>query len=280
MPTYPILDPAWRDAFPNVLTILQDERIKHHGDLARYGEVLAYSHYLSAEHTAQVESVASALNGRSSHDVAGELEGWGVPNGVFEVTGISETFRYNVHLVTSGDLAGQRVLKRYIEGRYKAFAFITRTGTMKIWRRFVADLDEAYVTTAEELLHVIREVGRDRLFSERSFRIPTRAMTVEFTPRCFHCNAQQVVSNATCQGSCGQYDCIDAHPAARISLLPVWVDREAEREIARRAAQERRERLEAQRAALAAQEAQRAAERVQRARERILRSEITPTEVR
>jgi hypothetical protein len=279
MPTYNItnLDPAWFSAFPQVVSILSDPAVRFHADMQRYSDVLGSSLTLTVEQTAAVEALATQLAGRSIDDVATEFDGWNVPNGVYEVTGISETHRYNVHLVTSGDLTGQRVLKRYIDGRYKAFAYITRRGEMKLWRRFASDAEETYVTMAEELLMLVHDIGRDRLFSERSLHFPQRAVTIEFTPRCFHCNAQ---SEGSTEGACPSDFCQVEHPRYRIQAPVRYVNVVAVRAEEERIARERRERLEAQRRQMAEADARAAAERIERARARILRSEITPSEVR
>jgi hypothetical protein len=268
-------DPAWVTAFPDVLAALSSPMAQANGMLDRYQRVLDYAYHLTVPQTADAQRIITEIQVRPANDVAQEYDAWNVPNGVYEVSCVSETFRYNIHLVTSGDLAGQRVLKRYVDGRYKAFAYITRIGTMKLWRRFAADDEATYVVMAEEFLQAVREIGRDRLFSERSFRIPSRALSIEFTPRCFHCNTQYAHSGIF-NDCCSEAECNGAHPASLIDMPDRWVDVEAQR----REAEARREQLEQQRRELAAAEQQRTAERIAAARQRLLRSEVTPAEIR
>ena len=76
-----------------------------------------------------------------------------VPNGTYRLRrAYSGTeFVYQVYLVLRGSLAGQRIIKfqrsdsdRFRSG-FEGFAFLTRDGGMRVWRRFAGDVNEPYV---------------------------------------------------------------------------------------------------------------------------------------
>jgi hypothetical protein len=61
-----------------------------------------------------------------------------VYNGSYTVSSTREDAEvmYLIYTVRSGPLSGQRVIKARIGGVWKGFAFLTRSGHMRLWRRF------------------------------------------------------------------------------------------------------------------------------------------------
>lgn len=77
-----------------------------------------------------------------------------VRNGDYVLDTDDGLFRYRVHTVLEGPLAGKRIIKvkRPGETIYRGFGFITRSGGFQLWRRFASESHLPYV---EHLRHII-----------------------------------------------------------------------------------------------------------------------------
>jgi hypothetical protein len=123
-----------------------------------------------------------------------------IPNGTFTITvqGSHSTFR--IHTVRNGRLSGKRVVKRQEEyGGFKAFAFVTPEGTLKVWRSYYEDeaANATYILHARTLLAVLasqsanllRDAAQDNTseFEANDFE---RDATVQAAVLCRICNRQ------------------------------------------------------------------------------------------
>lgn len=153
-------------------------------------------HVPSSEHTL---SLAGQLFGEVSDGPDMPANAWHcpeIPNGDFLVTepgGDSHDFR--IHLVSTGQLEGQRILKRREPGSriYGGFATITRSGHLKLWRRFEREAGEPYVSSARILLEALRYLVSLEI-NTQSFQVNDIPYTYEgtritFRHRCQICNA-------------------------------------------------------------------------------------------
>jgi len=128
-----------------------------------------------------------------------------VPNGDFTVENSTVRFDFRIHLVQEGQLAGQRVLKiRGANARiYSGFATITRSGGMKLWRRFERDSGERYVFAAEVLLERLRQLNSGvppHISSSQHLEgeLHTEGeWTIRFAHRCSLCNEPALLGNDT-----------------------------------------------------------------------------------
>lgn len=257
----------WADANPSLVAVLNDPALyRHHADLVHYKNLFSHYSYLTESQTNDLQRAIALFEARDENDVAGEFDGWQVPNGTYSITLDADiTYRYNVHLVREGTLAGQRVVKRYEDGRYKAFAFLTRKGDLKLWRRFEGDAHEDYVLVAKLLLEGVTFLGRDALFESSSacYRAPNATYLIEFSARCSRCNRADLLE---CDfGYC--HGCRYQSPANRILAPPPLVDPNVETAYDRRMRVVRERRV---RVALA---------RAERLTQRLM-SEVDPNQIR
>lgn len=187
------LDPNWLRYNGELVDYLNSDIAHNHAESCRWGEVLEIRGFLYPRSTAALTRTMIEQRARSVDDVARLGDAFLIPNGVFRISWGSNTERFNIHIVQDGDLRGQRVIKRWVDGRFKAFASLTAFGEMKLWRRFESHRGLEYVDAAAVLLRAIRTAGRGRLFSDRSIEYyPTGQAVhhIEFTPRCERCNAE------------------------------------------------------------------------------------------
>lgn len=90
-----------------------------------------------------------------------------IPNGEYRVIPAAdrvlptngEGFRYRIHLVQRGPLAGKRIIKvwKALTQRFEGFAFLTRGGHLVLWQRFAGDAPALYVQTANDLITYLRD---------------------------------------------------------------------------------------------------------------------------
>lgn len=91
-----------------------------------------------------------------------------VPNGNFALTTRStagedgvhsvDTDNIQIYTVSRGVLMGNRIIKRFINGGWKGFAFLMTDGSLKVWSRFRADEEAGanYITAAEKVVELLR----------------------------------------------------------------------------------------------------------------------------
>lgn len=84
----------------------------------------------------------------------------GVWNGEYTVLAGDVRERFLIYTVQRGSLLNKRIIKRRTPegyGGWKGFAFLTRDGDMRLWRRFREDENEPYVLMAAELVRCLRD---------------------------------------------------------------------------------------------------------------------------
>lgn len=120
--------------------------------------------------------------GTSIDSVAGVYEGYALPNGVFNVLLHDRTIieSFNIHTVQRGELSGQRVIKRKVNGRFKAFGFVTNNSNIKLWRRYEDQENEPQFLLAKALVAHLRNYD-ESVISWHSYN---------FNPRCRRCNVE------------------------------------------------------------------------------------------
>lgn len=90
-----------------------------------------------------------------------------VPNGDFTVQYSRSQhdyvgqFKFRIHLVQSGTLAGQRIIKQEVNGTYRGFGFITRDGSFSLWQRFHRDANAPYVEAAIYLIRGLAQINHE-----------------------------------------------------------------------------------------------------------------------
>ncbi len=80
-------------------------------------------------------------------------------NGTYTIDDGREHLTYKIHTVRNGPLAGKRIIKRLMgHGGYEGFAFLTRSGGVKVWRRFANDenTNAVYILWAKQLVAQLR----------------------------------------------------------------------------------------------------------------------------
>lgn len=128
-----------------------------------------------------------------------------VPNGDYSVqftparSGELSTYKFRIHLVQSGALAGQRIIKYNQDGGiYRGFGFITREGGFSLWQRFQRDVNAPYVTAAIYLIRALVSVNHENT-SNTSINFQTldqtmtwgdgeRDLRISVQHRCTMCN--------------------------------------------------------------------------------------------
>lgn len=118
-----------------------------------------------------------------------------IPNGVYTVSDGSEHLTYRIHTVRRGSLQGKRIIKRQLNyGEFKGFAFLTRTGHIKVWRSFYEDeaANERYIVWARLLLIALNERFSDGYSGEdESFEFTYAAgdgYLIQASVYCRRCN--------------------------------------------------------------------------------------------
>lgn len=127
-----------------------------------------------------------------------------VPNGDFYVqfsparSGELSTYKFRIHLVQSGTLAGQRIIKHQMNGTYRGFGFITREGGFSLWQRFQRDVNAPYVEAAIYLIRALAAINHDDTSnSSITFQVHDQTMTwgdgdrdlrISAQHRCVMCN--------------------------------------------------------------------------------------------
>lgn len=156
---------------------------------------------------AEIVTVRAWINDEYEHDAVSPAREWHapwVPNGDYTVTLNGVSFDFRIHLVQSGTLQGQRIIKVKHPGSslYSGFAFVTRNGLFSLWRRFSHHAQAPYVIAATTLLdHITRE--SESLARRRDEQIPTARFAnasvgdrvtmyggsfIIRNLRCIHCN--------------------------------------------------------------------------------------------
>lgn len=167
MPASPAERLAWRVANADLIEFIQTPANQR---ASRFIASMSssYDSYgsLTESQTAATRNVMRELAGERTNeaDIAMAEDESPIPNGVFTVNDGTEHLTYRIHSVRNGRLRGQRVIKRQLAyGEFKAFAFLTRQGTVKVWRSFYEDeaRNERYIAWARILVEALRERTQD-----------------------------------------------------------------------------------------------------------------------
>jgi hypothetical protein len=139
-----------QDAFLREMT----ENIRYYGWLTPNQERVTLRLITAHQAQAAVGTTATLRNEALADDATN------IFNGDYTINDGSEHLSYKIHTVQNGPLAGKRIIKRLTTGgAYQGFAFVTTTGHVKVWRRFVNDenRNETYIVWAHLLLFILRE---------------------------------------------------------------------------------------------------------------------------
>lgn len=156
--------------------------LETHNRVVRHDARLVYFYNRRGALSNQEKRVFMTLFMRSTPDeVAGLYEGNALPNGVWNVLLSDQmaTEVFNIHTVQEGVLSGQRIVKRKIDGRFKAFGFITCNSKIRFWRPYREHENEAHFQLAEALFAHLR-----------SYDGSVHWHSYSFAARCRRCNVQ------------------------------------------------------------------------------------------
>jgi hypothetical protein len=180
---------VWRQRNGDVIAFISDD-----GNRSRSRFIAsmwtAFQDYrsLTGPQTAAVRNIMAEMSSDTTADdsvAAGPEEATQIPNGTFEVG--DESFR--IWTVTTGSLRGKRVVKRRLHdtGEYKAFAFVTVRGDLKVWRSFYEDeaAGARYISAARLLLG---SLGDNAYSTNTVFFDTTRNIQYSIQIACRRCN--------------------------------------------------------------------------------------------
>lgn len=147
-----------------------------------------------------------------------------IPNGRYVVETETDSYDFSIHLVQNGTLEGKRVVRYKFDGspNYKAFAYLTRSGQLSVWRRFADDAreDAMYIRVARMMLDAVRNAGRNEVNHHArtgrglAYRATPLSETlgIHIELRCFHCS--RPISGDT---NLRNFHCADHMPPERES---------------------------------------------------------------
>lgn len=196
-----------------------------------------------------------------------------IRNGVYAVNAESTTLEFQLYTATQGSLVGKRLVKRMVDGRWKAFGFLTKEGELRLWQRYIADEGMLYVKHATLLVGLLRRYSST--FDEAIYQATvngefaaqavfhasyTEALgypqgaTITLAAQCRHCN--RLSRSPVCPPVSDEIDGCSTTAAEAIRAtsdaayhVSTRISREVQRERAARQEQEREERLEREREA-------------------------------
>lgn len=93
-------------------------------------------------------------------------------NGTYTINDGSQHLTFQVYTVRRGALQGKRIIKRQLQySEFKGFAFLTRSGGIKVWRSHYEDeaRNERYIVWARILVAALNENGRDGHSTESEY---------------------------------------------------------------------------------------------------------------
>lgn len=117
-----------------------------------------------------------------------------IPNGTFTIGAGDTHWTFRIYTARRGPLQGKRIIKRLMQdGTYKGFAFVTRTGSVRVWRSYYEDeaAGEAYIGASRLLLTAL-EGNYDRQSTEWSgtYVSGNTHYSVQASTVCRVCNRQ------------------------------------------------------------------------------------------
>lgn len=139
-----------------------------------------------------------------------------IRNGIYTLDGVGAHMTFSIHTVRNGSLRGKRIIRKqnaYMQ--FEGFAFLTRHGNLKLWRRFAEDAEQPFVEWAKHLLTMLSQEaqeGNGTLLEINQYDADGALWTVQVALRCRRCNRTLTTPTSIQRGIGPECESVDEIP--------------------------------------------------------------------